>query len=209
MKQSRRASPGHGLVRGNDSWLHLLFHRQCLPSHVVRFHGEPELAEHGNQLRSRRSEGQIVAILRNGVLLHQGSLRGRGTCKRSHARTPHSIHPTGTVLSCSPQGSSSEPDHCTIGDACSMVYCEWIGNTPSVASKHYAQTMPSNFDATVNGVAGDAAVNGVAGGGAVSGAVVVQNAVQSPTASNGHQTTRTRQIPSKKGRLPRSDASRP
>ena len=66
------------------------------------------------------------------------------------------------------------------------VACGWIGNTQAVALEHYAQTLQSDFDA---------AVNGIAGSGAKSGAVAVQNAVQSPAASDGHQTTRTRQSP--------------
>lgn len=46
----------------------------------------------------------------------------------------------------------------------------WIGNTPTVALKHYIQVLDSDFDKAVRG-------------GAESGAVLVQNPVQSPTAT--------------------------
>ena len=53
---------------------------------------------------------------------------------------------------------------------------EWIGNTPSIALKHYLQVLESDFAKAVNG-------------GAESGAVVVQKPVQSATASNSREET--------------------
>ena len=55
------------------------------------------------------------------------------------------------------------------------VVCGWIGNSPDVARRHYLQTLDTDFDRAVRG--------------AISGAVVVQNAVQSRTATDGQQAT--------------------
>lgn len=60
--------------------------------------------------------------------------------------------------------------------------CGWIGNTPSIALKHYLQVLDSDFERAANS-------------GADCGAVVVQNVVQSPTASKRQETTATHQTP--------------
>ena len=56
----------------------------------------------------------------------------------------------------------------------------WIGNSPTVAMKHYLQVLDADFDKASRG-------------GAESGAVVVQNAVQSPTATQRHGSTPKRE----------------
>ncbi len=58
----------------------------------------------------------------------------------------------------------------------SHVVTAWIGNTPKIALGHYLQTLDSDFQKAVQGSA-------------ESGAVVVQNAVQSPTAANRQEVT--------------------
>jgi integrase len=55
------------------------------------------------------------------------------------------------------------------------VVTAWLGNTPKIALAHYLQTLDADFERAVRG--------------AISGAVVVQNAVQSRTATNGQQMT--------------------
>jgi hypothetical protein len=57
-----------------------------------------------------------------------------------------------------------------------------LGNTPTVALKHYLQVLDSDFEKAAKG-------------GAESGAVVVQNAVQSRTAASEQKATRTPQVP--------------
>ncbi len=54
--------------------------------------------------------------------------------------------------------------------------CEWIGNTPNIALKHYLQVLDSDFAKATSG-------------GAESGAVVVQNPVQSASANKRQEET--------------------
>jgi integrase len=75
------------------------------------------------------------------------------------------------------------------------VVCGWIGNSPDVARRHYLQTLEADFDRAVRG--------------AISGAVVVQNAVQSRTATNGQQmTNRQKSLENKDAGHPRSPGVR-
>lgn len=62
------------------------------------------------------------------------------------------------------------------------VVTSWLGNTPTVALKHYLQVLDTDFEKATKG-------------GAESGAVVVQNAVQSRTGVNGQEMPRTPQPP--------------
>ena len=62
------------------------------------------------------------------------------------------------------------------------VVTSWLGNTPTVALKHYLQVLDTDFEK---------AIQKAETGGAESGAVVVQNAVQSGTANDGQKMTKT------------------
>lgn len=62
------------------------------------------------------------------------------------------------------------------------VVCEWIGNTPNVALKHYLQVLPEDFERAVRGGAG-----------------TVQKAVQSGVANERQEGTRLRQSPENMG----------
>ena len=62
--------------------------------------------------------------------------------------------------------------------------CSWLGNSPTVALRHYLQVLDSDFE-KANGM------NGI--GSAKPGAVVVQKHVQSPADRNGQEMTKPMQ----------------
>ena len=78
--------------------------------------------------------------------------------------------------SCETDLMKTNPIHCV---------CSWLGNTPTVALRHYLQVLETDFEQA-------------AGGGAKSGAVVVQKAVQSGAGGSGLETTEaTKTLPEK------------
>jgi len=66
------------------------------------------------------------------------------------------------------------------------VVTEWLGNTPSVATKHYLQVTDSHFEQATRG-------NGAAGG-AVNGESVVQQVVPSASGSDCPELTETEKV---------------
>lgn len=78
--------------------------------------------------------------------------------------------------SCETDLMKNHPIHCV---------CSWLGNTPTVALRHYLQVVETDFERAV-------------GGAAKSGAVALQNPVQSEAAGIGRETTEaTETLPEK------------
>ena len=78
--------------------------------------------------------------------------------------------------SCETDLMKNHPIHCV---------CSWLGNTPTVALRHYLQVVEADFERAV-------------GGGAKSGAVAVQKPVQSGADKNDLETTEaTKTLPKK------------
>jgi integrase len=78
--------------------------------------------------------------------------------------------------SCETDLMKNHPIHCV---------CSWLGNTPTVALRHYLQVVETDFERAITG-------------GAKCGAVVVQNAVQSEVGGSGQKLTEaTETLPEK------------